>query len=123
MNFKSLLALTILPALFISGKPNNQNDSNSLLAADRYYSALSAEKGRNAAFLALFDSEGVMLTSNRPPVEGHAAISKLLLSRTDTTYTLTWEPSLAKVAKSGELGYTYGIYKLTARKTNKLLGE
>ena len=71
MKFKSLLALTILPALFISGKPNNQNDSNSLLAADRYYSALSAEKGRNAAFLALFDSEGVMLTSNQQIGRAH----------------------------------------------------
>ena len=109
--------------MFISWKPIKQNDNSSLLAADRYYSALSAEKGRNTAFLALFDTVGVMLVSNQPPIEGHAAISKLLLSRTDTTYTLTWEPSFAKVAKSGELGYTYGIYKLTSRKTKKLLGE
>ena len=119
-----IFSTTVLIAFFIVSCTRNQADNTkSLLDADRYYSALSAEKGRNAAFLAFFDSAGVMLSSHRPPVEGHAAISKLLLSSTDTTYTLTWEPSFAKVAQSGELGYSYGIYKLSDRKTKKLLEE
>jgi len=123
MKMKILSTAVIIAALFISCTQKQAVDSKSLTDADRYYSTLSAKEGRNAAFLAFFDSAGVMLGSHRPPVEGHIAISKLLLSHTDTTYTLTWEPSFAKVAQSGELGYTYGTYKLTDRKTKKLLEE
>ncbi len=71
----------------------------------------------------MFDSAGVMLGSHRPPVEGYKAISKLLLSKNDSSYILTWEPTFSKVANSGELGYTYGFYKLTDRATKKLIGE
>lgn len=89
---------------------------------DRFYSALSAEKGMNAAFLSMFDSAGVMLTDNKLPVEGYAAISDLLSQRNDSTFILTWEPLFEKVAASGELGYTYGTYKITDRVSKKTTG-
>lgn len=99
-----------------------KNDTKELSDADRYYSALSAQKGRNAAFLAMFDSTGVTLGPHRPPVEGYKNIRELLLSKSDSSYTLTWEPKFAKVALSGELGYTYGTYRLTDKAT-KLFSE
>jgi ketosteroid isomerase-like protein len=99
------------------------NDSKSIADADRYYSALSVEKGRNAAFLAMFDSAGVMLGSHKPPIEGYKAISSLLSSKSDSAFILSWKPTFSKVAKSGELGYSYGIYQLIDRVTKKQLGE
>jgi ketosteroid isomerase-like protein len=30
----------------------------------------------------------------------------------DTSFIMTWEPSGGNVAKSGDLGYTYGVYSL-----------
>ena len=123
MTLNNLSLTVLIVVILISCTSKQISDTKSLTDADRYYSALSAEKGRNAAFLEFFDSTGVMLSQHHFPIEGHAAISKQLLNHSDTTYTLTWEPSFAKVAQSGELGYTYGIYKLTDRKTKKLLDE
>lgn len=90
---------------------------------DRYYSSLSAEKGMNTAFLAMFDSAGVKLSANRMPVEGLQAIRQLLAEKSDTDFILTWEPAFEKVAASGELGYTYGIYKVTNKDTGEKTGE
>ncbi|MEI8273237.1 MAG: DUF4440 domain-containing protein [Paludibacter sp.] len=123
MKLDTFSIAVLIIVLFISCTSKQAVDTKSLTDADRYYSSLSAEKGRNISFLALFDSAAVMLGPHHSPIEGHSAITKLLLSHTDTTYTLTWEPSFAKVAQSGELGYTYGIYKLTDRKTKKLLEQ
>ena len=90
---------------------------------DRYYSSLSAEKGMNTAFLAMFDSAGVKLSANRMPVEGLLAIRQLLAEKSDSTFILTWEPTFEKVAASGELGYTYGIYKVTNKDKGEKTGE
>lgn len=90
---------------------------------DRYYSSLSAEKGMDTAFLAMFDSAGVKLSANRMPIEGLQAIRQLLAGKSDSDFILTWEPTFEKVAASGELGYTYGIYKVTNKDTGEKTGE
>jgi ketosteroid isomerase-like protein len=95
----------------------------SVSETDRYYSALSAKSGRNAAFIAMFDSAGVMLTGHSMPIKGLNHISELLSSRSDTSYTLTWEPEFESVAQSGELGYTYGTYRVTDKLAKRLLEE
>ncbi|MEI8049250.1 MAG: DUF4440 domain-containing protein [Bacteroidota bacterium] len=99
------------------------NENEVLANTDRLYSTLSAEKGMNTAFLAMFDPDGVLLRKNHPPIEGFDAIRALLLSENDSTFTLTWEPVLAKVAASGEMGYTYGTYKLFDKATDSITGE
>ena len=115
---------TICVLLFLSVSSCHRsaplNDTKGITDADKYYSALSAQKGRNTAFLAMFDSTGVTLATHMPPIEGYKEIRELLLSRSDSSYTLTWEPRFAKVAASGELGYTYGTYKLIDKTTKKL---
>ncbi len=103
---------------------NNRKPSGSevLNEADRFYSALSAEKGMNAAFLAMFDSAGVILRANQRPIEGYKAIKDLLMSESDSTFTLTWEPLFAKIAASGDLGYTYGTYQITDKVSDSVTG-
>ena len=118
-NIYSICVLLILTVSSCQKAPP-KNDTKGLADADRYYSTLSEQKGRNAAFLAMFDSTGVTLGPHRSPIEGYKAIRELLLSKSDSSYTLTWEPWFAKVALSGELGYTYGTYKLTDKATKKL---
>jgi len=99
-------------------------DENNVLAeTDRFYSALSVEKGSNAAFLAMFDSSGVMLRSDHMPVEGHKAIEELLMRGNDSTYTLTWEPLFARIAKAGDMGYTYGTYQVRDKGADSISGE
>ena len=73
--------------------------------------------------MAMFDSAGVTLAAHKPPIEGIEAIKKILLSSSDSTYILTWKPLFAKVAASAELGYTYGTYKLTDKKSLKIIEQ
>lgn len=101
---------------------NPNNNRMSMSETDRYYSAMSAKEGMNAAFLAMFDSAGVMLNANHWPIVGYDSIRASLLAESDTAFTLTWEPLFEKMAASGELGYTYGTYQLKSRATDSLMG-
>lgn len=97
--------------LFIGCK-NSMNTNESLIAVDREFSKFSKERGMNAAFLKFISEDGVMLRSNSMPIVGKNAVSNLF-SGDDSGFTLTWEPLYADIAKSGEIGYTYGTYELT----------
>ena len=87
--------------------------SEKLIAIDRAFSVLSKEKGMNYAFLAYVAEDGVILSPNRLPIVGKNRIMTLF-SGDDSETDFTWEPLHADVAKSGELGYTYGTYKINS---------
>lgn len=82
-----------------------------MMNVDREFSKMSGEKGMKAAFMHYLDSNGVLLRKNRLPIAGADAID-YLLEQNDADYTMTWEPRDGFIAKSGDLGYTYGIYAL-----------
>jgi ketosteroid isomerase-like protein len=90
--------------------PDPLDEANALLELDRQFSRHSEELGANKAFLDYIDDEAVLLRANRYPVIGREKIVELY-SKPDTGFVLTWVPSYARVSKSGDLGYTYGIYK------------
>jgi ketosteroid isomerase-like protein len=123
-NFPKMFAFAILLVMVSLACTNKKQveDSKVLADTDRFYSELSAEKGMNASFLAMFDSAGVILSANQMPIEGFEAISASLMSQSDSTFTLTWEPLFAKMAASGDMGYTYGTYKITDRATDSVTG-
>lgn len=109
---KYMYCLTIF--IIAYGCNNSINHKKSLLEADISFSAMSKQKGLNVAFIAFAHDSAVLLKPNRPPIVGIKNI-KALYSQPDTAFQLTWKPSFAHVAKSGELGYTYGIYTLTLK--------
>ena len=86
-------------------------DKMKIMDTDRAFSRLSEEKGMKYAFLEYIDSNGVLLRPNHLPLLGADAID-YLIQQNDSAFTLKWEPKTAVVARSGELGYTYGIYVL-----------
>ena len=118
------IGISIVAIIALAGcKGSNPNNNRmSMSETDRYYSAMSAKEGMNAAFLAMFDSAGVMLNANHWPIVGYDSIRASLLAESDTAFTLTWEPLFEKMAASGELGYTYGTYQLKSRATDSLMG-
>jgi len=117
--------LVMLSMVYISAckTKTNMDDTTQLADTDRYYSNLSVNEGMNAAFLAMFDSAGVMLKANHKPIEGHKAIEEILMNQNDSLFTLSWEPLFAKVATSGDLGYTYGTYKVIDKAGDTISGE
>lgn len=90
------------------------NQKIDLINTDRSFAMMSKEKGMRDAFIEYLDSNGVMLRPQQLPIEGGDAID-YLIQQNDANYTLTWEPKNAVVAESGELGYTYGIYAMSAK--------
>ena len=82
-----------------------------MMDADRNFSKMSEEKGMKAAFVEFLDSNGVLLRPGKLPIAGADAVD-YLIQQNDADYTLTWEPRNGAIAKSGELGYTYGVYAL-----------
>ena len=89
-----------------------------LLNADIAFSKLSEEKGRNAAFSEYAGDNATMLRPLSHPVTGRDAIATMLKEYPDSLYKLTWVPISSDVARSGEIGFTYGTYSLEIKGGN-----
>jgi ketosteroid isomerase-like protein len=80
-----------------------------LARAEEAFAALSRAQGMKAAFLANLAPDAILL---RPgPVNGPQAVQ----ARPDPPINLDWRPQRVQVATSGELGYSTGPWKLTAK--------
>jgi ketosteroid isomerase-like protein len=82
-----------------------------MMDADRAFSKMSQEKGMKTALIEYLDSNGVLLRPGHLPIAGADAVD-FLIQQNDADFTMTWEPKNGVIARSGELGYTYGIYAL-----------
>jgi ketosteroid isomerase-like protein len=123
---KTLFSVIVLVSL-ISCKNLKKKTPNSgafakmeMMEADRDFSKMSEEKGMKAAFIENLDSNGILLRPNHLPIAGADAID-YLIQQNDSDYTLTWEPRNGAIARSGELGYTYGIYALRPSKKDTVI--
>lgn len=96
------LTLTALPALAAD---------NEVMAADRAFSKLSAEKGEAYAFWFYSSRTARMYGPSGPPQIGRAAKAPPV-ERGEAT--LTWAPTAGAV--SGDLGWTDGTWKLSGDK-------
>jgi ketosteroid isomerase-like protein len=116
-----LFVLIIIQIFMISCiKSVKQTSAGELMKADIDFSGMSVREGMQKAFLTFFAEKGVMLRDNAYPVMGKDSLISLFSKRTDTTFILSWKPLFEKVAESGELGYTYGIYARTIKATGKV---
>ena len=101
---------------------NKQMDltmNNELIETDQAFSALCKEKGMNHAFLSYAAEDAVMLRPNSFPIVGREKV-ETLFHGDDTSLDFSWEPLFAAIARSGELGYTYGTYELFAGDTKQV---
>jgi ketosteroid isomerase-like protein len=103
-----LLALILL-CLFVSPLATYGQDNpnwTSLIAAERGFAAASLAKGTRAAFLEFLAEDSILFRPGPVPgkkwIEEHPAPPTLL----------TWEPTFADVAQSGDLGYTTGPWEI-----------
>lgn len=83
-----------------------------LLNTDIAFSSLSAEKGRNAAFAEYAADHATILRPYSMPLTGKDSITSVMARHPDSLRRLTWIPISADVARSGEIGFTYGTYSM-----------
>ena len=120
-----LITLSILSSCnFFKKSPKSANkliDENiKMMDADKAFSKLSEDKGMKTAFMEYIDSNGVLLRPNQLPIVGANAIDYLSM-QLDTEYTLVWEPKGGGIAQSGDLGYTYGVYKMQPKTIDSIM--
>ncbi len=100
------------------------DERKSLLATDSAFSQMSREKGLNAAFIAFAHDSVLKMRDGNFPIIGKKTMDSIYRSRPDTGMVLTWYPTRAEVASSGDLGYTFGNWELLLpRKDTTLYGN
>lgn len=90
-----------------------QASIDELYEVEKQFSDMAVNKGMAAAFLYFCDENGVLLRPESYPIVGKNEVAKRLPLHQDSLFTLSWEPLDGYIAKSGELGYTYGTYKIS----------
>ncbi|MDQ2719533.1 MAG: hypothetical protein M3Z26_07220 [Bacteroidota bacterium] len=90
--------------------------ADEIMKADKEFSDMSRQVGMKKAFLEYIDNDGTLLRPNHLPLIGAEAIDFLSLVN-DSAYSLTWKPTKAEISKSGDLGYSFGVYQLATKDT------
>lgn len=107
-------ATLIMPVLILISCDDfkgQKSQKQELLDIDMEFSKSSVEQGSHTAFLDYIDDSCVLLRPNRNPIIGKDKIKEMFKSP-DTSFSLVWDPLGADIAESGDLGYTYGIFRI-----------
>ena len=85
----------------------------SLIAADEAFASATAER-RLEGWLSAFDSAAIQMEPDVAFTPGigtiRAAMGPVFA---DTSFTLTWQPTMAFASEAGDLGYTLGTWRST----------
>jgi len=87
-----------------------------LLDTDIDFSRVSVEKGAAEAFFEFLAPDAISLPVGEFPIRGRDAIKIHLAAGPQGT--LAWTPVEAEVARSGDLGYTWGNYEFRSEGTD-----
>lgn len=96
-----------------AGCSNEPADPEELIQVEQAFSEMSVQEGMKAAFLHFSHDSSVLLRPNSMPIIGKEALAGTFAGTDDSLFQLSWEPRDACIATSGELGYTYGVYRMT----------
>ena len=92
--------------------PEKKTDPAELIATDKAFSQMSIDKGLSAAFIFYADDSVVKVRDGNFPIIGKNDMVKAYKSRPDTGMILKWKPVKAEIARSKDLGYTFGDWEL-----------
>ena len=86
----------------------NSKEDDALLKTDIAFAKASVATSAAEAFAIYLADDAMQMPAGANPVVGKKAI----LAGMGSGYVLSWEPKKAEVAKSGDLGWTWGTYEL-----------
>lgn len=113
---KKLILILLVVIASCTTQTDIEQEKEKLLQTDIAFSNRSVEVGNHQAFLEYASADVVLLKPNSYPIIGKPALKQMYLELSDSNYRLTWKPSFGKLSKSGDLGYTFGLYLLEITK-------
>ena len=119
MNFSSTLILMFISMSIAFGfsdvafaQADIDAERKKLLDMDYEFARASVKKGPSAAFYLYLADNAMQLPEGSLPIYGRTAIYETMKG---DHYDLLWTPVKAEVARSGELGWTWGKYVVVVR--------
>ncbi|MEN8822608.1 MAG: DUF4440 domain-containing protein [Abyssibacter sp.] len=112
----SLLCLLICSACATTPPAWPPTSRAALLAEDRAFSAHSEARGFADALANYLVEDAIRLPQDAAPQFGRTSIVEAMAPSADT-FVVTWEPADGQVAASGDLGWTWGRYLATDRRS------
>ncbi len=114
-----LLLSVVLFVSCESGNSDNSIEKNKveILRAERKFAEMAAKDGITKAFLYFAADDAVLKRENRL-IKGRNSIKAYLENETLTNIRIKWNPEFVDVAKSGDMGYTYGKFYFSAIDTS-----
>jgi ketosteroid isomerase-like protein len=97
-----------------------QRCTDDLLAQDQAFAARAQVVGASEAFAEIWADDGLMLSANSEPIVGPHQVRNEF--KFPANLDLVWWPQLAQVAKSGDLGWTWGRSEIR-EKSGKVLAQ
>ena len=120
MNRWSRAVLLLLPALAAAAPPAKPDPARTaLLQADTDWAKLAAAGKDIEAIVAGWTDDAIIYPPREAPVVGKAAIRKYVTTSFKTPFfSISWKPTQAVVAASGDVGYTMGTNEITVPDKN-----
>jgi ketosteroid isomerase-like protein len=114
IKFISVFLILLAIALNFACKKDLIREREILLQTDREFSQMSVAKGAAEAFYEYLAEDAIQLLSNANPLFGKEDIYQGM-QEAGQNYELKWEPKDGQVAKSGDLGWTWGTYLISVK--------
>lgn len=109
---KNLICLAVMLAFVspaLAQKADESSALESLVNTERAFARTSEERGTREAFMAFIADDGILF---RPTaVRGKQWMTEHPLPRSEKRDLLSWQPTFADVAGSGDMGYTTGPWE------------
>ena len=112
--FSSVVFLSLTSCKRNMGQESHDNWKQEILEAEKNFAQMAAEEGIASAFLNYAAEDAVLMRDERliigrKEIEEHFANQR----SPGSDLSLTWTPDFVDVSSSGDLGYTYGKYKIS----------
>ena len=108
----TLIVLLMCVSLIVAQTPGKSSPIATMVETERAFSRASKAKGSNAAFRDFIAEDGILF---RPKaVKGKEWLIAHPPPPSDKRPWLHWEPSFAFMARSGDMGYTFGPWEYRA---------
>lgn len=104
------ILVIIISVLSCSKAVDVEQEKEALIQTDHDFAKTSVEQGAAEAFRKYLAPDALQFATGFKPIRGNQKIYEKMRAGMDSAVVLDWKPMEAAVARSGDMGYTWGTY-------------